>query len=581
MLLMLGHLVYLARATASAWWKHAPWLVGFMLFAMTARYTSLLVTSQIVTKYPFFIMFGLALGIMLDMAITVLAIRSMGSYLGMHDDADRPSVREILEKTLLPFMLIYMTFGYVSDYTSNIMSIVQARFQIWQLSEMLGALNPVSTPHARWMTLIIFLASFLLGYLVTWIQNKTSATWLSLVSAFLSTVRWVLGVFSLFRVWEQVRFWLYDRQFSLWGEKLATWASSLIHINIPEVWSQIWGFFVTYVWHGMWSLLAFPLVWFALVIVVAGGEFLNANAVYERVLKVESETNVTFLRREVIDRLIGGVADRLFPILRALRDTTKATLPFLGAYAVAFALLTWAGDGLARVVSMLVGVRPDAVILALLPFVSLIPSVLVMSLQIALLAVTYQRATELAQMPRPARRVAVRQGLVVLLVCAALVTAQGVATSGFELAIRTMPITATAQFGPTTATIPAVRVGSSTQERTRVHTTDRMFVVVTAAVQSDTESRSFFVTVLAGGRTYDPYDLATIISTTPGFKTVEDFVFEVSPADLDGPVYVQVRPLTSVFLQREATRFAVDPAALTPVDDAPITIDTTAQNEMP
>jgi len=578
---MFGHLIYLARATAVAWWQHAPWLVGFMLFAMSARYASLLVTSQVVTKYPFFIMFGLALGILFDIAITVLAIRSMGSYLGMHDEESRPSVRQILESTLLPFMLIYLTFGYVSNYTSNIMYIVQARFQIWQLSDLLQALNPVSTAHARWTTLIIFVASFLIGYLVTWLQNMTSAAWLSLISAFLSTVRWVLGVFSLFRVWEQVRFWLYNREFSLWGEKFVTWASSLVHINIPVIWSNIWSFFVEYVWHGMWSLLAFPLVWFALIIVVAGGRFLNANTVFEHVLQAETETRVTFLRRELVDRIIGGLSDRLFPILRALRDMTKATLPFLGAYVVGFTALTWAGDGLSRVVAIKIGVRPDAVVMSLWPLVQLIPSVLVMSLQIALLAVAYQRATELAKMPTTPRRVAVRQGVVVALVCAALVTAQGVAAKGLDVTVLRLPMSAAAQFQQTTAAVTSVRAGVATQNGSRTDITDRRFVAVTAAVQTDTESRRFYVTVIADGHTYQPYDYATTIDTTPGFRTVEDFVFEVNPADLDGPVFVQIRPSVNTYLQREVAQFKIDPSMLVSSGDAPIDIDTTQRDELP
>ncbi|MCL2652977.1 MAG: hypothetical protein FWD63_04215 [Propionibacteriaceae bacterium] len=579
-LLMIGHMIYLARATAIAWWKHAPWLLGFMLLAMTARSMSLLVTSQIVTKYPFFVMFGPSFGIMLDMAITVLAIRSMGSYLGMRDDQLRPSIRRILESTLLPFMLIYLTFGYVTNYTSNIMYLVQARFQYAQLAELLAALNPIATAHARWTTLIIFVVSFLLGYLVTWLQNKTAASWLSIVSAFLSTVRWVLGVFSLFRVWEQVRFWLYDREFSLWGQKFVTWLSSQIHINIPAVWSDIWGFFVEYVWHGMWSLLAFPLVWFALIIVVAGGQFLSANAVFERVLHADAETRVTFLRRELINRAIGGLSDRVFPIFRALRDTTKATLPFLGAYVVGFSVLTWVGDGFSRVADIIIGARPDAVVMAVSPFVELVPSVLIMSLQIALLAVTYQRATELARMPAPPRRLIAHQGLAVALVCAALVTVQGVATGGLNVTVHTVPMGEAVRFQQTTATVPAVRVGAFTQNGSQIDLTDRMFVVVTAAVQTDIDARRFYVELVAGGHTYQTYDYVQMLSTTPGFRTLDDFVFEVNPGDLLGPVFVQVRPSVGPYMQREVARFRVGPATLRP-EAAPIEVNTTERNELP
>lgn len=581
-LLMIGHLVYLARATAIVWWRQAPWLLGLMLFSVTAQYTSLLVTSRVVRDYPFFIMFGLSFGILVNMAMVILAIRYVGDYLGNHGNQPRPSIRNLLGATVIPFMVIYMAFGYVSDFTSSILYVLQVQVGDFSLADILGALNPLRSTKALVETVIVFAVTFLLGYLMNWLGKKTTKSWPSLISAFLSTVRWVLGFFSLFRIWEQVHLWFYDRQFTQWWQQFLDWLSSLVHINFPQILSDIWAFFTTYVWHGMWTLLIYPLVWFALVIVVAGGQFLSVNDVYDRVMHVEQRGAASFFRREIIDRLPGDLDSRFFPILHALRETTRATLPFLGAFVLSFTLLTWAGDGLTRLAAILIGARPENVAVALLPFVSLISSLFVMSLQIALLGVAFQRASQLAQMPARPRGTTVRHGVAVALACAVLVTAQGVMTpQGLGITVHTVPLGSTAKTMDATTMVSDVRVGKTLDGYFRQTTTDRLFLAVTVTVQSDTQTRTFYATVNANGHTYQPYRYDPTPTTTPGFRTHVDYVFEIVPADLDGPVFVDVKESVSVYLQQEISRFSVDKSLLANISDEPITVNDTSQVEVP
>jgi len=579
-LLMIGHLIYLGRATGSAWVRQAPWLMGFLLFAQTARFASLLITSQISIKYPFFMMFGLSFGIITNIVFVILAIRSMSSYLGMTDEQTQPSIKDTLAATLIPFMVIYLAFGYVTNFTSDVLYLLTANIGFLNLADILSALNPISSTKAALETAGVFAATFLFGYLMTWVQNKTKASWPSLVSAFLSTVRWVLGVFSVFRIWEQVHLWLYGRQASMWWQQFVDWVSLHIHIDIPEIWSQIWSFFTTYVWHGMWDLVLYPMVWFALVIVVRGGQFLSANDVFERVLHIEQPGKASFLRRELIDRLPGDLDSRVFPILHALRETTRATMPFLGAFVVGFTLVTWAGDGLTRLISIIIGPRSAPVVMSVVPFVDLISSVLTMSLQIALLAVAFQRASQLAEMPKTPRATSIRQGIVLALVCAVLVASQGVSTQGLQTTVHTVSINSAGKSMGATVTLSNFRVGHAISGSIHEEATDRMFLVVTVAIQSDT-STDYYTSVEANGRTYSPYDFGLPITSTPAFRTSADYVFEISPADLQGPVFILVRPSTSVYMQKEAIRFRVDHSVFVAISDEPIPVNTSQKDDLP
>jgi len=253
----------------------------------------------------------------------------------------------------------------------------------------------------------------------------------------------------------------------------------------------------------------------------------------------------------------------------------------LGAFVVGFTLLTWAGDGLWRLVGIALGAQPVPVVAAASALIQLIPSVLIMSLQIALLAVAFQRASELAQMPKPPRRVEVRRGIALALVCAVLVTAQSVTTQNAGTTIHTIPMNSSATSLGVTMTLSDARVGTTLDEGFTQETTDRVFMVVNVAVESDTKVFSFNVTAQAGGHTYPPYGPDPLITTTPGFRTRVDYIFEIAPADLDGPVYVLMAPSVDIYVQKESTRFAVDPAALANVSTDPVPVDKTTRDELP
>jgi len=572
---MVTHFVNLVRATAVAWWRHAAWLIGFMLFAMVARYASLLVSTQVAPKYPFFIMFGMAFGLLANLAMIILAIRAMSDHLGV---AEQPSIRRTLETSLVPFLLIYLAFGYMATYTTTLMYVVQARFSFSGLSDLLGALNPTQSTHALVTVIVIFVVSFAVEYSATWIEQKTSASWMAMVPAYCSAVRWVLGVFSITRLWEVVRFWVNERQFSAWWDSFGDWVASLMPTNLPELLARSWGYFADSIWPGLWELLIYPLVWFALVIVVVGGKFLDVNTVYDQVLRPKGGN---FIRRLVLDGLLQDLNVRWFPIVRALRDMVKATVPFLGAYVVLFTLLTWVGDGLQRLVSMAIGVRPDAMIIAMHPLVVAIPSVLIMSFQIALLAAAYQQAAKLATAPRPARGTAIAHGAVVALVAASLVVVQAQIMEGAEVTVRTAS-QGVSNFRDSSITVSNIRIGTEVTSYSRTETTPQRFVALTLTAYSHTVVRGYRIVLIADGHTYPPYDDSLWISTVPGFFVTTDYVFEVNTDDLGGPVFAEVRPTLAMGYQQEYSRFQLDPDLLAaPSQGNIVEVDASVRKTLP
>ena len=572
---MVSHFVNLARATTVAWWRYAPWLVGFMLFALVARYTSLLVSTQFATKFPFVIMFAMAFGLLVNLAMIVLAIRAMGNHLGIEE---QPSIRRVLETSLVPFLLIYLAFGYMSEFTSTLLYVVQQRLSFAGLADMLGALNPTQSTGAMVTVIVIFVVSFVVEYSATWIEKKSSASWLAIVPAYCSAVRWVLGVFSITRLWEVVRFWVYERQFSSWWDSFGDWMGSWMPLNLPVLLADAWGYFATTIWPGLWDLLVYPLVWFALVVVVVGGKFLDVNTVYDQMLRPKTDN---FIRRLILNGLLKSLNSRWFPILRALRDMVKATVPFLGAYVVLFTLLTWAGDWMERLVSIAVGMRPDAVTIAVIPLIDAISSVLIMSLQIALLASAYEQAAKLATAPRPARGVAIAQGVVVALVAACLVAGQATVMSGAEVTVRTASPQGVSDFRDSTVTVSNVRVGTELATQWNSETTTQRFVALTLTAHSDTVVRGFKVALIAGGHTYEPYDRALWIQTRPGFVVATDYAFEVNTDDLAGPVFAEVRPNVGIQYQVENSRFQLAPELLAAQPGDIVTVDTSVRKSLP
>ena len=570
------HFVYLTRTTAITWWQHAPWLVGFMLFAMFGRYSSMLVTAQVAIKYPFFVIFGMALGLMVNLVMIILAIRSMSDILG----ADKqPNIRQLLETTVVPFLLIYLTFGYMSSYMSTLLFVIQAQSKFSALSEMMVALNPTQSVKALVTTVVIFLVSFLIGYLVSWLQRKTAQAWLSLVSAFLSALRWVLGFYSIFRIWEAVRIWLYGRQLTLWWQQFTDWLSSWLHFNVPTTLADTWGLFTSNIWPGLWDLLAYPLVWFALVIVVAGRDLLNANTIYERVMRPEG---TSVIRHYVLDNALDGLNNRLLPIFDALRDMVKATVPFLGAYVICFTLLTWLGDGLEHLIWMGIGQRSDAATVALFPLVNAVSSVLIMSVKIALLVATYRQATTLAQLPPPRPRTAIAHGLVVALIAIVLAMAQAGMSAATSVTVRPASPQGICDIQGGQVTVSDIRVATELAVGLNLDTTDGRFVAITLTAYSDKQALGFRAALIASGHTYTPYDRSSWITTVPGYLVSTDYVFEANAADLQNTVFAEVRPVVGVTTQIEVCRIKLDVLALTaPSQGSSITADTSTRKSLP
>ena len=73
-----GHFSHLLVRTGGTWVRFWPWLLGFMLLAWVGQYGALLVSSQVAKAYPYLVILGLSVGLLVQVSMIVLALRKVG-----------------------------------------------------------------------------------------------------------------------------------------------------------------------------------------------------------------------------------------------------------------------------------------------------------------------------------------------------------------------------------------------------------------------------------------------------------------------------------------------------------------------
>ena len=546
----------LVAGTSRTWVRFLPWLLGFTLFAWAGEYGCLLVSGVVATYQPYLVIFGLSVGLTIQLLMIVLALRKVGDL--THWSSSEPvSVRRIIDVALLPFLGIYVAFGYVNDYVSNLIFLIQGRTDTFTLANILGELNPTGSRTRLIVVLASLVVLYVLGQVLGSIRSKTASVWLDLASTLVTAFGTFLGILSIFRIWEQVRLWLYTRNVWGWIGTFSDWLRETFPIDVPEFLSQAWAFLADTCWPGFWDLLVQPLVWFALAILVAGGQFIHVDDIVTRVVPPSSNKFVNFLREDVQERILGDLDVKVLPVLHALRRMWKATVPFLAAYIVVFTVLTWIGEGLESFVWRLMGMQSTvSVIVNAIPLVDAISSVLIMSLKIALLVVTFSQAEKLAESP-PAPRTSVGTTVLIVALCFILAVAH-------TLTAPSMTTTRSGREGQTLTimgvqvSISDVRVGTRLESGWHEDVTDQRFVAVHLTAYSKSVQGSLNSTLVGSGHTYDPYDFTYSTHLDAGFLSEIDLVFEVSTADCSRPLYFETRSIRALTAQIEVARFRLD-----------------------
>jgi len=558
------HLGRLAVGTAQTWVRYLPWLIGFTLFAWAGEYASLLASSVVAPHVPYLVILGLSVSLIIQLLMIVLALRKVGTLVGWSSSSPLATHR-IIDIAILPFLGLYVAFGYVNDDISNLLFLIQGRTNFYQLSTIIGDLNPMlSTTRLIWV-LAALVGLYIVGQVLDALREKSTSFWLDLASALVTSFGTFLGLLSAFRIWDWVQQWMHTRNIAAWNDTIASWVSSVVHI--PDVLSRAWEFFSATLWPGFWDLLVQPLVWFALAILVAGGRFMHLDEVVARVAPPSTNKVVNFLRNQIQGRILGDLDDKVVPLLHALRRMWKATVPFLAAYILAFTVCTWVGEGFKDLAWRLLGMQDSSTLVIVLPLVDAISSVFILSVKLALLVVAFSQAEKLATSP-PAKKTSAGTTVLIVAACFALAVVHTL-TLPSDVTVRSGEVGDKVNVIGVQVSVSDIRVGTTVDVDGYQDDTDQRFVVIHLSAYSDTVRTSLRSTIVAGGHTYQTYDTVSWLDTEPGFLTEKDMTFEVELTDLTGPIYIVTHPYMTLRAQIEEAKFTID---INPAGTAGVTV---------
>ena len=520
----------LLTRSARLWWQLLPWLVGFGLVGWAGYYGSVLAGSELALVWPWLVLGCLAVGVVVQLAATVAALRiavvRAGATAGGDPAAGTPL--RLLSTTALPFLAILAAFGFVEGFARDVVVVVGQRFSLFGGAEFLSALNPLGSAQAAIAVAGGVVGLFVLRRVVEGVAGRTGWTWLGLVAALLEAGFGLLVLLSGFRLVEQFWLWLDERQLAAWWESLVDALTGWI--TVPAAVADAWAFVAGSAWPVAWDLLSQPLAWLALTALVAGARLARDRP---------EATRWGAAGRVGREVFAADLDDKYLPVWHAVRFLSRAGWALLGGFVLAFTVVEWAGELLTD--SLIVGLGPftGAAAVQTLPFLDLVPQVLVLSFQFALLAVTAARAGE--EPAGAAARSAV-QAVVVGAVCVA-VALSSLALDRDPTRVVTGEIGAPLSLPGLSVTVDDPRAGTGlVEDGAAGGSTELAFVVVSVTVEQDGMAGSLTAELVAGRRTYRVWDGPTSLSSRPGFGTRRDLAFEVDPSDLAAGLVLRVVP---------------------------------------
>lgn len=527
----------LLSRTFALWWRLLPWLVGFTLIGWAGYYGAVLAGSELAHSWPWLVAGALAVGVVVQLAATVGALRLAVVRAGVSPaEVGHTTPVHLLSQTVLPFLAIFAAFGFIDGYARDVVIVVSQRYSAFGGSNFLNSLNPLESTTATVVVAGAVVGLFVLRRVLEVLAERTGWVWLGLTAAVVEAAFGLVLLLSAFRLVEQFWLWLDDREVAAWWDGLVDAVSGWI--TVPPALADAWQFVAESAWPVAWDLLSQPIAWLALTAVVAG--FRQARAEGPGVPR----TGAGRLGREVF---AGDVDDKYLPLWHALRFLARAGWPLLGAYVLAFTVLDWAGDLLSDTLITLAGPFAGEAAVVTMPFLGLVPHVLVLSVRFALLAVATARAGQAPTHAGEQPGGGVLQAVVVAAVCIAVaLSSLALKRDNGEIVVRG-EIGETVAIMTTTAMVADPRTGSSLVEPgAGAVDTDLSFVVVSVTVSQERDGLGLTAELRAGGRSYSPWDGPTGLSARPGFSSRRDVVFEVDPDDLAGPLVLRLVP--SVFI---------------------------------
>lgn len=567
----------LAIAAGQAWVQLLPQLLALTLLGWSAYFGSVLLSAQLAVWSAWLVIAGLSVGVTARLATLVISLRVVAEHLGVpallrttgsaeriDDDRDQ-SLSRLLTITMLPFLAVYAAFGYVNTFVHDLamMSVTSVG-----LATLLQELNPTTSTVAMIVvgTVIVglFLARRGLDRLLERRSNLLLGTLAVLVEAsFLLTV-----ALSGFRLVEAFQLWLNDRAIRSWADAAIHTLGQLLHLDLPDFFAAVWGIFTESVWPVLWEVISQPLAWLALTALVFGSRVLSLQELWAQTPQQQLKptrlatvrvrlAQASGLRRVVLraqDAFFSDIDDKYLPTWWALKLVLRAGWLPLGAFVAAYNLVRLSGEWIEAQLWRGIGGGSFTEGLLLAPLVALIPDVLVLSAQLALLGAAFARVlqhhehSQRAGTAAPARRTSAAE---VVLVAALLVGFTGLSllepstsTQQHRVSVGTQ-----APLDGKLAAVTKVRYGDSLASASKpiLGRSRAAFVVVTAAVYGRSGPvTSVGVSLHNGSRRYHSGSWGSF-SLLPelGFEESGDLVFEVDRADLNSRLQATITTSTA------------------------------------
>ncbi|MVA74926.1 hypothetical protein GC722_02620 [Auraticoccus sp. F435] len=592
---VLAEALRLAARTGQLWWRLWPQLIGVLLLGWVGYYLALIASVELTTNAAWVVVPTFAAGLVSLLASIVITLRLVASQLGVtalvrsvsgpaaldapddEDDDRDASVVRLLIITLLPFLAVYASFGYVDDLASELALL--SGYTAGLGDSVLGRLNPVGSTRAVLTVVAAVVGLYLLRRVVDACYQRTRWRLLGLATAFVEACFLLLTVLSAFRLVEQVQLWWSDRRLvGWWDTLLADLAAgfAVLRVDLPEVLQRIGTFGGEVLWPVFWERITEPVAWLAMAALVFGsrvvsvadlwrkGEPLSARLPGARRMRIarrlqQEATGSTGVRRVVLqaqEALLGDIDDKYLPTLQSLRLVLRAGAVFLGAYVLTFTAMRLLGLGLEVTVRALIGGRDGDTWVLLQPFLALDDTVLTTSVQVTLLAVAFSRALSIfadrapeepaATASRPPRLpVGVTRRLrpvgqlgVALALCLVLAAADVLIDRTGEVDVARTRVGEPGPLGERVVTVSDPTFGQLLRAQGDTEAeigTPGAFVVVPVEVASPGRSGPQVAAELVHGeRRYTSQFSSTGIGPDAGFVSRGDFVFEVDTADI-GP----------------------------------------------
>ena len=536
--------------TGGVWLRLWRPLLSLALLGWAAYYGSVLLGVTIAPVQAYLIVPALALGAVVQLATIVAGMRLVATELGVPEllrrtagaEAGEPaSELAVLGATLLPFLGIYSAFGMVDRYVTDLMAVIVIRHGE---GAVVGDLNPVENWWGIAVVVGVVVMLFAVRRGLEAVQERTGRTWPGLVGVFVEASALFLVLLSGFRVVETVQLRWYDTNLASWvaapGDWLAAWWARL-----PGAVVAAGDFLGATLWPLVWEVITQPLAWLTLAALAYGSKVVSLADLWrgggragEGAPDARPGSSGRF-RTAVLELqqvVLGDLDAKYLPTWHSFRLVLRAGAPFLGAFILAFTVLRITSDALSNLLHDLIGPQQVTVWIKLLPFEDLVPTVLTMSLQVALLGAAFSRILAGAATAEPDTRGGrVQRAVVVSLLCLALAGASVLNDRATYDVQRQGQVDLPTEFMGATVTVGRPRVGDVLRRESYdpLPSAGAYVIVPVSIHRSGSGLQSVSVKLLAGDRQYDPWPAGSLsVATEPGFETTRAFLFEVVAEDL-------------------------------------------------